>query len=494
LGTNVLNSIELPERYEVVRHVANGGMASVWCADDLVLGRRVAIKVLAEQFQHDEAAIRRFKREARTQARLATHPHIVNVYDVGEVGGRAFIVMEHLAGGTVADALRVGAVGHGDALRWLEEAAAALDHAHREGVIHRDIKPGNFLLGRDRVLYVGDFGIARVATEDTITSSEQLIGTAAYIAPEQVLGRPATEASDRYSFGVAAFELLVGERPFRAEHFAAQARQHIEEEPPPASARNASLPPALDAILSTGLAKRPEDRWPTATEFVGRIEEAFRSPRTRALRRPAAGPIGDRGWTPIVAGASSNRSRWRGTAVGALAGAALAAAAVAVASNGGGTPPRPAAHATKPAPKVAAKTPSRRKPTPRTTTTAQQVAAPVQSTPATDAASLEARGHQLMMSGDYNAAIPVLRSAVAAATPGSLTYAYALYDLGRSLRLAGDPQAAVPVLQRRLQIPNQTGVVRHELALASTTGFGSGGAAPGDGKKHNGNHGGGGGD
>src|SRR3982074_3815999 len=119
LGTNVLNSIELPERYEVVRHVANGGMASVWCADDRVLGRRVAIKVLAEQFQHDEAAISRFKREARTQARLATHPHIVNVYDVGEVGGRAIMVMEHLAGGTVADALRVGATGQGDALRWL---------------------------------------------------------------------------------------------------------------------------------------------------------------------------------------------------------------------------------------------------------------------------------------------------------------------------------------------------------------------------------------
>ena len=125
--------------------------------------------------------------------------------------------MEYLAGGTLADALRSGEIWPGEAVRWLREAASALDYAHRSGVIHRDIKPANFLLDGDRVLRVADFGIARPGTEDTITSTGQMLGTASYLAPERALGRPATDASDRYALAVAAFELLVGERPFTAE-------------------------------------------------------------------------------------------------------------------------------------------------------------------------------------------------------------------------------------------------------------------------------------
>jgi eukaryotic-like serine/threonine-protein kinase len=270
----------LPERYELRRHIASGGMASVWCAEDRLLDRTVAIKILAERFAHDQLAVRRFKREARAAARVCGHNHVVTVFDVGDtepapgeggrgpVEGRAFIVMEYLAGGTVADAIRVGAVRRHEALRWLGEAASALDHAHGCGIVHRDIKPANFLLDRSRVLHVADFGIARLASEDTITSSDQLFGTAAYLAPEQALGRPATSASDRYALAVAAFELLVGERPFGATHFAAQARQHVEDAPPSASEHNHSLPAAVDPILQRGMAKQADGRFESAGELV----------------------------------------------------------------------------------------------------------------------------------------------------------------------------------------------------------------------------------
>ena len=184
---------------------------------------------------------------------------MVSVYDVGDLepaegegdeGRRPFLVMEYLAGGTVADAIRVGAVRRQEALRWISEAASALDHAHACGIVHRDIKPANFLLDRGRALHVTDFGIARLVSEDTITS-DQLFGTAAYLSPEQALGQDATSASDRYALAVTAFELLAGERPFTAPHFAAQARQHIEDPPPAASARDRSLPTEVDEVLAS---------------------------------------------------------------------------------------------------------------------------------------------------------------------------------------------------------------------------------------------------
>ncbi|MGH2873466.1 MAG: serine/threonine-protein kinase, partial [Solirubrobacteraceae bacterium] len=277
-----LQPLTLPERYRVRRHLATGGMASVWCADDLVLGRRVAIKVLSERFAHDEIAVRRFKREARAAARVSAHPHVVTIFDVGDLApepgesaGRGFIVMEHLAGGTVADALRVGAVRRREAVRWLREAASALDHAHERGIVHRDVKPANFLLDRSRVLHVADFGIARMASDETITSGGELFGTAAYLSPEQALGLEATGASDRYALTVAAFELLAGERPFAAAHFAAQARQHIEEPPPRISDRDRTLPTAVDEVLQRGMAKVPEERFDSATELVDALETAL---------------------------------------------------------------------------------------------------------------------------------------------------------------------------------------------------------------------------
>jgi eukaryotic-like serine/threonine-protein kinase len=464
--------VQLPERYEIRRRIASGGMASVWCATDRVLGRDVAIKLLAEQFAHDQAAIRRFKREARTAARLSSHPHVVTIFDVGDApedleGGRqAFIVMEYLAGGTVADAVRVGAVNRRQAVRWLHEAADALDYAHGRGVVHRDIKPANFLLDCNKVLHVADFGIARLGTEETVTSTGEMLGTAAYLAPERVLGRPATEASDRYSLAVAAFELLAGERPFTAQHFAALAREHVDAPVPRASERDPSLPRAVDAVLSRGMAKRPEDRWPTATAMIDTLELALTEGAGRRTPPPPLQLL-----RPPVRAARIPR---RGVALGALAAAALGVGIAVSASQDAGTQKarvtagtnhaaartQTATHASVP---TKHKRPTHHTAPPPATVTGTQAAA---TTPPPTADTLESRGHQLMASGDYGAAIPILRQALNAADPSSLTYAYALFDLGHSLRMAGDPRAAIPILYQRLQIPNQTDVVRAELQAA----------------------------
>jgi eukaryotic-like serine/threonine-protein kinase len=455
----VSGAIALPDRYQPLGLIARGRMASVWAARDRTLDREVAVKVLAERFAREEASVRRFEREARAAARLSGHPNVVTIYDVGREPAserrslrRPLIVMEFLAAGTVADAARLGDADQLQAIAWLHAAAAALDHAHPRGVIHRDVKPSNFLLDEHRVLHVGDFGIASLGTDDTLTASGYLLGTAAYLAPERALGQPATPASDRYSLAVAAFELLVRARPFAAAEPVALARQHVEARPPAASSRNPALPAALDAVLERGLAKRPERRWQTAAALAGAIEEALAGAR-RSQRAPVAIP---------------GRRRTRGTVAAALGAAALI---VAVAAGGGGIggsrrgPASAGRHATAhpppPGMRRAAKRPVQRPAPPVATAAGSQAA----STPPS-AGSLEARGHGLMEAGNYAAAIPVLRDAVAAASPSSLTYAYALYDLGRSLRLSGDPQAAIPILSRRLAIPNQTGVVRAELRLA----------------------------
>ena len=517
-------------------------MAAVWCAEDLVLGRTVAIKVLAERFAHEELAVHRFMREARAAARVSSHPHVVTIYDVGETtvtdgerdadgepeAGPAFIVMEYLAGGTVSDALKVGAIECQEALRWLAEAASALDHAHARGVVHRDIKPANFLLDQGRALYVADFGIARLLSEDTITNSGELFGTAGYLSPEQALGRSGTDASDRYSLAVAAFELLVGAKPFTGEHFAAQARQHIDDPPPHASERNRALPRAVDAVLAKGMAKRPEDRHATAGALVDELRAALGRGATRTRRavpaapaaaaaatgasvaapaRPAAGS----GGTPMPRFSSPpSRRTGRATALAALLAAAVVIGLIAALSGGGASsvkqtsarrsaPRSGAKPARKPRPAASAGTHSASSTSSASSTTSAQTTPPAAPQ---SADQLEAQGHHLLLSGAYSTAVPTLRRAVAAAAPGSLLQGYALYDLGRSLMLSGAPAAAVPVLQQRLQINDQLPVVRKLLAAAlAASGQGHGGPGPsgagasavspgGPGKPHGNGHGG----
>jgi hypothetical protein len=275
--------IVLPERYQVLRHLADGGMASVWCAWDSLLHRKVAIKVMSGPYLEDLSAQRRFSREARAGARLSSHPHIVTIYDVG-VGESPFIVMEHLIGGTVGDALRLGRVPAERAPVWIRQAAAGLDYAHRHGVIHCDVKPGNLLLDGEHVVHVSDFGLALILSEEEASAPERF-GTAAYLSPEQAAGAPATPASDRYALGVVAFELLTGQRPFAAEAASAVIRHHRETAAPAASSRNPKLPRALDEVFARALAKQESERWPTAMEFAGAIERALVERRVARWRR-----------------------------------------------------------------------------------------------------------------------------------------------------------------------------------------------------------------
>src|SRR3954454_19817125 len=207
------------------------------------------------------------------------------------------MVMEIMRGGTLGDRLKSGReIEAATVVRWMREAAEALDAAHDAGVVHRDIKPGNLLLDTHERLAVADFGIARVAWEDQLTLTGQVLGTAAYISPEQAMGEPATAASDRYSLGVVAYELLTGSRPFEGSLFAVQARAHVEDPPPPPSSRNPELSAAVDAVLERALAKNPRDRYGSAAEFadaLGRALEETRTEPTRKLGRRGAAGAGD---------------------------------------------------------------------------------------------------------------------------------------------------------------------------------------------------------
>lgn len=288
-GTNAraANGPDLPERYRVVKLIGTGGMASIWEADDAVLGRPVAIKVLAEQYLEQPRFVARFEREARTAALLSGHPHVVTIYDVGEAGGRPFIVMEHLAGGTLAERMAAGRPSRAEVMRWLREAASALDFAHEKGVVHRDVKPRNLLFDdRDR-LVVADFGIARAAFEESLTATNELLGTAAYISPEQALGQPATAASDRYALAVVAYELLTGGRPFARASETAEAAARLNEEVPPASERGVGLPVGVDAVFARALARDPDRRYATAAGFIDALRDALRpAPAATAATRP----------------------------------------------------------------------------------------------------------------------------------------------------------------------------------------------------------------
>jgi eukaryotic-like serine/threonine-protein kinase len=485
--------LTLPERYRVIRHLANGGMASVWEAHDELLDRPVAIKVLAVHLTEDERARRRFAREARTAAGLSSHPHVVTIYDVAEYEGKSFIVMELLRGGSLADRLRSGeAIPHRVALRWLEEAGSALDAAHELGVVHRDVKPANMLLDDKGRLAIGDFGIARLGLEDQITQTGQVLGTAAYLSPEQAMGEPATPASDRYALAVVAFELLTGTKPFEAENFAAQARAHVEDDPPRASERDIDVPPAVDGVLERGMAKEPEDRWPTAGAMVRALDDAVAAPPPRRRGVPPTAP------TRVAAAAPPARRGWGAGVLVAIAALLLVVAgAVAVLTSGGGEEPndRPTAQATPDATRTPGET---RTPeatpteTPETATpTATASPEPTQeATPApqdeeqqggggggnqgrglgNDPAALQLRAFELNNAGDHKQALKFAEKAVELCQGSTAVSpcAYALYEYARALRLTGDPAGAIAALEERMQrFPdNQPGTVRQELERA----------------------------
>jgi eukaryotic-like serine/threonine-protein kinase len=463
--------VPLPERYRVDGLIGTGGMASIWGAEDLALGRAVAVKVLGDNLAQQETSVQRFEREARTAAGLCGHPNVLTIYDVGEHEGRPFIVMEHLSGGTVADRLRAaGAPPRRQTVEWLRQAAAALDFAHEHGVVHRDVKPRNLLFDDRGRLVIADFGIARAAYDSSLTATGELLGTASYIAPEQARGKPATPASDRYSLGVVAYELMTDSRPFEGD-FAEQARQHLEAEPPAPSSLAADLPPAVDQVLARALAKNPAARWPSASAFAQALAQAIEGPATSpAKAEDPAGPVETAPSADPVHIASTAATSWPSPAprrmapafgVGALVAAAVVTGvliASALTGDGGGSESGQRERGGA----AAGERPS------RTASKPPRPAAPEPAASAKEAARLNDEGFRLMNSGAYDQAIPLLERAVAAfpADGAGLTQAYALYNLGRSLRLAGRPQEAIPLLERRLRIPNQRESVARELRAA----------------------------
>jgi serine/threonine protein kinase len=477
--------IALPARYRVVRHIANGGMASVWAAEDELLGRLVAVKVLAAGYAQDERANRRFLREARAGARLSDCRHVVTVYDIGEHDGRPFMVMEHFAGGTVADRLRSGReIPRALALRWLREAAEALDCAHRHDVVHRDVKPANLLIDERGRLAVGDFGIATVATEASLTQTGQVLGTAAYISPEQARGHAATDASDRYALAVVAFELLTGRRPFAADHPAAQARAHVEDSVPSASAAGDRLPARVDGVLSAGMAKDPAQRPATALDFLDALEDALDAevaPAGPPTAVTAPVPAPPRPPTrPVSVAPATARRRWPGLA--ALAALALVAgAAIAIAAGTGGDgngststanrANQSAASKSKPKPTPKAQTTQAQTQTQTTTEAPAQPATPAPQAKSDDPVALNDQGFALIGQGKPTDAVAPLQRSVEAfraqGRKGDIGYAYALYNLGNALRLSGRPAEAIPFLEERLQISNyKRGIVKKELETA----------------------------
>jgi serine/threonine-protein kinase len=266
----------LPPRYGDPVRIARGGMSEVVKATDTELGRSVAVKLL-DDGRADDAELRdRFEREARAAARLSGEAHTITIYDVGVWRGRPFIVMEYLSGGSLGDVLRAeGAQPLARALRWLGEAAGALDRAHGHGVVHRDVKPANLLLDEQGSVHVADFGIATALGLISLTRTGTVLGTAGYLAPEQAEGKPAGAAADRYSLGVVAFELLTGERPFSRESATAEAAAHVSAPVPAATSRRRELPRGVDPVFERALAKQPETRYGSCREFVDALEDAW---------------------------------------------------------------------------------------------------------------------------------------------------------------------------------------------------------------------------
>jgi serine/threonine-protein kinase len=469
MGAATVPTALVPSRYRVVRQIAIGGMASIWLADDAVLGRRVAVKVLAEQLAEQPLFVRRFQREARTAAGLSGHPHVITIYDVGEHDGRPFIVMEYLSGGTVADRIRGSRrPSRENAIRWLREAASALDFAHGHGIVHRDIKPANLLFDEHDRLVLADLGIARAAYEDTLTSSGELLGTAAYLSPEQAIGEPATAASDRYALAVVAYQLLTGTKPFEGANFAEQAIRHVESVPEAPSVRSPELPPGVDEPLLRGLAKNPDERWESASALVDALAAGLEEPARAVAEEPAPArttlidPSRDWPREPVFL---RPRRRTRALAIAALVLALGGAGAAVIATTGGGDGGTARKSGGKSERRARADRGQAPKPSRAPATTAP---APSAAGTATSPAALNDQGYQLMSAGRYAEAIPVLQRAVAAFPQNSkdLTYAYALYNLGRSLRLGGRPAEAIPILERRQRFPNQRAVVARELAAA----------------------------
>jgi beta-lactam-binding protein with PASTA domain/tRNA A-37 threonylcarbamoyl transferase component Bud32 len=300
-------------RYELQRHIARGGMADVYLARDVMLDRPVALKVLFPELSRDRSFVDRFRREAQAAANLS-HPNIVSVFDYGEEEGYSFIVMEFIDGRPLSQVIR--ADGPLDPERAAEIGAAAADAlfcAHRSGVVHRDVKPGNVLIDSMGHVKVADFGIARATdTDQDLTQTGSVMGTATYISPEQATGDRVDPRSDVYSLGVVLYEMVVGRPPFQADSTMAIALKHVNELPPPPSALKPDVPPEIEAIIVHSLAKDPDERYATAEQ---QKDDLLRFIHGKPVAAPLVAGAMTAADEPTMAQATVAMSRQQGTQV-----------------------------------------------------------------------------------------------------------------------------------------------------------------------------------
>jgi predicted Ser/Thr protein kinase len=410
-------------------------MGEVYRATDSVLSRTVAVKLLSERYATQDDARARFRREATAAARLSSAPNVVTVFDVAEHRGRPLIVMEYLEGGSVHDRLREGGrVPRDRALRWLEQAADALDRAHSHGVVHRDVKPANLLLDREGNVHVSDFGIASTTGDDTLTAPGTVLGTAGYLSPEQARGEPATAASDRYALGVVAFELLTGRRPFSGDTPTTEAFAHIHADVPSAVAVDPTLPAGVDDVFRRALAKDPAERPAGARELVNELQVALAEHEA-----PAPTVV-----LPAVPARVVHRARRRpSAAVGAIAATLVLAvgfvAAAVVAARDDGSP-------------RASREPQSR----GTTSTVDQTTTTETTTDTVDGVALNVEGFELIQAGEYSDALPLLRAAVIDLKgSGLIDEAYASYNLALARFASGSCDGVLGLLARSERIQGE---------------------------------------
>jgi eukaryotic-like serine/threonine-protein kinase len=277
----------LSNRYQTEELLGEGGMARVYRGIDRVLNRPVAIKVLSSRLATDQGFVARFRREAQAAARL-NHPNVVAVYDSGADGDLHFIVMEYVSGPTLSDVLRrEHAMPIGRVIEIGTAVCRALSFAHKEGLVHRDVKPGNIMVTEQDEVKLTDFGIARATTADTLTQTARVLGTAAYLSPEQARGDRVDVRSDLYSLGCVLYEMVAARPPFIDDSPIAIAYKHQTEEPVAPSRHNPACPPALDAVILRALAKEPDQRYGSAEQMERDLVRAGEG------QPPVAGPVGE---------------------------------------------------------------------------------------------------------------------------------------------------------------------------------------------------------
>jgi serine/threonine-protein kinase len=358
-----VSAVEIAGRYQLERRLGYGGMSTVHLALDLRLERQVAVKLLAEHLADEPAFVSRFQREAQAAARLV-HPNIVQVFDSGrdEASGQYFIVMEYVEGASCAEILREqGWVDVEDALSIIEQACEGLAYAHRHGVVHRDVKPGNLLRSREGEVKLADFGIAKATEQSSITQVGSVLGTAAYLAPEQARGEEAGPSADIYALGVVAYQLISGRLPYEASSLTELALKQQQEAPPTLDTLVAAVSPELGDAVAIALALDPRERYRSALEMRRAIHDGYdgvfpaqieqRAPVTQATsvlsreaggaagstptartrravapRRPRPGPARDR--PPVVPARTAQPSRGRGRLLAMLLALLIVALAV----------------------------------------------------------------------------------------------------------------------------------------------------------------------